>query len=198
MIKRPEPRQQVILQAPEIGRLGARVEEADETHITLALFTDADSQVELADVTVEFTSPRGLLRLRGRARKAKHDTVRLDIEGEAELSQRRGYARVDAVRPVSVMLGDEIDGISTYTLNLSENGVLLAGPDTLAVGDTVWLSLRLLEGAPAVEAQARVVRDTNEGFKGVEIERIAPRDRELIVRFVFDRQRHARQMTRDG
>lgn len=198
MIRRPELRQQVTLDAPEIGRLGARVEEAADDHVTVALFTEPGGQLELADVTLEFTTPRGLLRLRGRARPAGQDAVRLDIDGEPELRQRRGFARVDSVRPVSVVQGDDVDGIASYTLNLSGGGVLLAGPDTLAVGDTVWLSLRLFDGAPAVEAQARVVRDTGEGFKGVEIERIAPRDRELIIRFVFDRQRHARQMARDG
>jgi hypothetical protein len=199
----PDVRQIVTLDLSGLERLGARVEEVSEGALVLALFTEPSTPIQVLafkDATLEFTSPRGLVRLTGAASPNGPSELRFQLDGEAEVLQRRQFARVDAVQPVSVTLNpDAGESVDTYTINLSGNGVLLAsGADALKLGQVVWFELKLADTNEPVAASGRIVRETAEGYKGVEIDRIEPRDRELLVHFVFDRQRIARKMTRDG
>lgn len=197
----PEPRQHVTLDVPLLGRVGARVAEVEDGELLLSLYTEADDliqDVRHLGATVEFTTRRGLFRLTGLLAPGEEpDSLRFQLEGEVELVQRRQFARVDAVRPVSLSRPGS-EPIDTYTINISGGGVLIAGPSHLPLGEEIRLRLRLMEGHPPVEVAGRIVRETAEGFKGVHIDRIAPNDRELLIHYVFDRERIARKVARDG
>ena len=202
-MRKLRPKQHVTLEAGELGRLGARIEEVGDDHVTLALFVSPDRRldiVEVLDATLVLTDSRGVFRITGAVQPTpRPDTLHFELRGEAEVVQRREFARADAVRPIRVSrTTDGEDAIDTFMLNVSGGGLLIAGPDTLQPGETVWLDIKLGEPGNVVKAEATVVRTTDEGHRGVRIERIAPKDRELIVRFVFDSQRRARSVVRDA
>jgi PilZ domain-containing protein len=192
---------------PGADRYGARVLEIAEGEITLVLMLDARDPLRrgaVAEMTLEFAAPRGFVRLEGRGEVAARDLVRFRLEGSGNVLQRRDYVRVEAVRPMAVARveeeqeGDVGEWIDTLTANLSGNGVLAAGPDTLDVGDTVQLRLSLVEGEGPIEGEGRVVRIADDGRRAIAIEHLDSDGRRRLVRFIFDRERVARQRIRDG
>lgn len=186
-------------------RYGARVVELAEEEITLVLMLDARDPLRrgaVAEMTLEFAAPRGFVRLDGHGEVVARDLVRFRHEGMGNVLQRRDYVRVHAVRPMAVARVEE-DGISgewidTLTANLSGNGVLAAGPDTLDVGDAVRLRLALVEGEPPIEGEGRVVRIGDDGRRAIALEWLDGDGRRRLVRFIFDCERIARQRVRDG
>jgi PilZ domain len=198
-VKRLAPGQRVTVEGPHSGRASLCVERVAVDGVVLApLVPPERPALSREPVTVAFTAPGGVYRVAGVAtpEPGGGDRLRVLAVGELEREQRREWARVDIVRPAAVEAGDGT--VATWTLNVSAGGLLLAGPGALRVGDTVWVRLRLHEEAPPITAQGRIARETVEGYKAVLIEEIRSQDRELVVRFVFDRERHARLMARDG
>jgi hypothetical protein len=192
----------LVVPALEEGRpLSARVEDVRADSITLGLFAAPawpDGGVEGAAAHIEFASRRGVHQLEGAVDAVAGDLVRIRI-AEKRVVQRRDDVRVEAVVPVSVRLGD--DGqrtLGTYTLDVSGGGFLIAGPDTLAVGERAQLALKLPGDPEPVHALVTVVRETGAGLRAVTIDAISPRDERRLVRFVFDRERIARRMVREG
>jgi hypothetical protein len=107
--------------------------------------------------------------------------------------QRRDDVRIDLVRPVAMIPdGFKVGWLNGFTRNVSAGGVLVAGADALAAGDRLRLRFELDDEEDLVDLLARVVRaDEAWGLRGLRLERLADRDRERIVRFVFARQRRA-------
>jgi PilZ domain-containing protein len=201
----PGLRQGVRVTLPGEERYGARVIEITEQEITLVLTVDARAPLkrgDVAEMALEFAAPRGIVRLDGHGTVVARDLVRFSLDGEAAVLQRRDYVRVEAVRPMAVARV-EADGepgawIDTLTANLSGNGVLAAGPDTLEIGDAVHLRLALVEGEPPIVGEGRVVRIADDGRRAIAIEQMDGDGRRRLVRFIFDCERIARQRVRDS
>jgi hypothetical protein len=201
----PEPRQDVVLTLPGRERYGARVARVSEQEIVLVLMLDARDRLApgaVATMAVEYPAPRGLVRLEGHGAVATHDLVRFQLDGAVDVLQRRDFVRVRVVRPLALArVGpDDAPGawIDTLTVNVSGNGVLAAGPETLEIGDPVCFRLSLAEGEPPLEGRGRVTRIADAGQRGIAIEELDSDDRRQLVRFIFECERIARQRTRDG
>jgi hypothetical protein len=203
----PDAGQGVNLHLPEREPLSARavrVEvEADE--IVLVLKLDARDRLrrgEIPTMDIEFTARTGLVRLEGNGKVESHELVHFRLAGAVEVRQRRDFVRVQAVRPMAIALvrGDDTvgDWIDTLTVNLSGNGLLAAGPDTLELDDPVRFRIRIVEHEPPVEGDGTVTRITEDGRRGIRIEQLADDDRRRLVQFIFERERIARRLMRDG
>ncbi|MBX5469451.1 MAG: PilZ domain-containing protein [Thermoleophilaceae bacterium] len=199
MIRGVEERQIVTLELPGHEPIQASVEKVGEGSLVLALYIDPDNPPTLPEgpeALLRVAVPRGVYEVAGRMRwqGVGASVARFDLAGEPRLVQRRDYARVDAYIPVTVSRGEGGELRHTNTLNVSGSGVLLAGPEDLEVGDELWLAIQIAEGDPPIEARGRVMRVTEEGYKGVRIESISERDQDRLVALVFERQRRERQV----
>ena len=183
------------------SRITARVEELAEDSLVLGLFREPDVRLAGLDAMIEFIDHRGIHRLRcsleshGRER----DAIRLIPAGEVELIQRREYVRVDAHAAVDVSFEDrpDVQSIGTTTVNVSASGILLAGPSVLQMGELIGVALDTGEGEP-VRFKCRVVRETQEGFKGCHVSEIHESEQERLIRYVFQMQREAQKVKRTG
>jgi PilZ domain len=200
----PALRQDARVTLPGGERCSARVIELAEGEITLVLMLAVRNPLArgtVAEMALEFAAPRGIVRLEGHGELVARDLLRFRLEGAGNVLQRRDYVRVDVVRPMAVALvddeGEAGEWIDTLTANVSGNGVLAAGPDTLAVGDTVLLRLALVEHEEPIEGDGRVVRIADDGRRAIAIEQLHADGRRRLVRFIFDCERIARQRTRD-
>jgi c-di-GMP-binding flagellar brake protein YcgR len=112
--------------------------------------------------------------------------------------QRREAARVQLVRPVAMIPeGFKVGWLNGFTRDVSAGGILVAGADALGEGDRLRLRFELDDEDDLVDLLARVVRaDDSWGLRGLRLEGVSDVERERIVRFVFERQRHALAMLR--
>ena len=201
----PQVRQDIDLILESNERLCARVAQIADDEVVLVLMLDAQDPLQLgevAEMALEFAGPRGLVRIEGRGAVAAYDVVRLKLEGAVEVVQRRDFVRVGAVRPMALAPLDD-DGrpgswIDTLTVNVSGNGILASGPDTFPIGTPVRFRVRVAEDEPPIEGSGRVARASDEGHRGIAIEQLSDDDRRRLVAFIFERERIARRMTRDG
>lgn len=108
-------------------------------------------------------------------------------------AQRRQYVRVVRARPVTLRRGFERTAISTYSIDLSGLGILLAGPDTLQLEERVRFRLSLADDEEPVVGEATVVRLDARGYRAIRLDEISELDRRRLVRFVFDCQREDRR-----
>jgi c-di-GMP-binding flagellar brake protein YcgR len=183
----------------------ARAVGVEETTIVLVLAIEGRDPLELGEVPsmrIEFAAERGLVQLSGHGEIQARDVVRFIAEGEVEVQQRREFVRVRAVRPAAVAAVEE-DGsvgewIETLTVNLSGNGVLLAGPESLRLDAPVRFRLALVDGEPYVEGSGVIARVTGEGRRGIAIRQLDVDDHRRLVHFIFERERIARRLMRDG
>jgi hypothetical protein len=188
---RPPRAQAVVLRLPGRDDVRAYVADADEVRMTLVLAV-REQQVLAASGTpavVEYTNASGVHRLTGVTTEGRHGVVEVDRRPPAdEHIQRRQWARADAEVPVHVELRDVDSGRhATVAVNVSGGGALLDDPVGLPIGAVTRLRMQLPR--VSIEAEAEVVRETEHGEKGVRIIAISDEDREVIVRFVADRQR---------
>jgi hypothetical protein len=107
--------------------------------------------------------------------------------------QRRDSVRIELVRPVAMVPdGLRAGWLNGFTRNVSAGGVLVAGADVLERGDRLRLRFELDSEEDLLDVLARVVRaDDDLGLRGLRLEGVGERERERIVRYVFERQRHA-------
>jgi c-di-GMP-binding flagellar brake protein YcgR len=201
----PEVRQDVDLILPDRERFAARVTRLAEDEIVLVLLLDARDPLQLgevAEMAIEFAGPRGLVRIEGHGEVKAFDVVILKLAGAIEVVQRRDFVRVGAVRPMALapLDDDGEDGpwIDTLTVNVSGNGILASGPDTFEIDTRVRFRVRVVEGEPPIEGIGRVARASDAGHRGIAIEQLSDEDRRRLVAFIFERERIARRMTRDG
>ncbi len=108
-------------------------------------------------------------------------------------AQRRQYVRVARARPVTLRRGFERNAVSTYSIDLSGLGILLAGPDTLALDERVRFRLSLADDEEPVVGEATVVRLDPRGYRAIRLDEISELDRRRLVRYVFDCQREDRR-----
>ncbi len=201
----PELRQDVVLVLPNLDRYGARVTRVTPAEVVLVLMLDARGRLQqgaVAPMSIEYPGPRGLVCLEGRGTVATDDLVRFHLDGAVDVVQRRDFVRVQVVRPLALAPiqpdGSVGDWVESLTVNVSGNGVLAAGPDTLEIGDEVCFRIDVGGGEPSIEGRGRVARKADDGGRALAIEELAREQRQRLVRFIFERERIARQRTRDG
>jgi hypothetical protein len=201
----PELRQDVVLTLPNRMQYQARVSRVTDEEIVLVLLLNARNPLtpgEVKQMAVEYGGARGLVRLEGRATVATFDLVRFRLDGAVDVLQRRDFVRVRVVRPLAIAsVGEDDepgDWVDTLTVNVSGNGLLAAGPDTLEVGEPVAFRLRATDDEPPIAGRGRVARLGDDGQRGIAIEEIDRDARRQLVRFIFEQERIARQRTRDG
>jgi hypothetical protein len=200
-VKGPGIGQAVHVIAPSGASIDARVKDAATNSFLLRLDAGESDPLELlADrqVSLEFTNRRGVCRVIGDASAAPGPgALRVNATGTIELIQRRDYVRVEAFVPVTYK-PDGPDGwtATAHTLDVSGGGFRIAEAEGLRLGDMRRFRLELGEGEDDVEAVASAVREADESSFGMRFVEILERDRQRLVRWVFARERLARQIAR--
>jgi PilZ domain len=194
--------QHVRLAIPELGNVSGQVVEVADDHLVVALFLSMQTtpgEMEYEDVVLEYTAVRGLYRRPGLGRfdVGGVDTIRFLPSAEAELIQRRGFARVDVSVPVVVAVNDKVPPVLVESLDLSGSGARLQapppGPVDLELGRFVWLEISISDDDEPIQARGTVLRELEDGSKGVHFDYIPDHDRDRLVRFLFERQRLMRK-----
>jgi hypothetical protein len=191
----PERSDAVTLVRPSGERVQARVAERNGEELLVALMFRPEAPLHpgrLEGLLLEFTSPRGRVRLHGAVTLLERELLRFSDLRPAELLQEREYVRVQATRPVLVS-GSTGNSIQTFSVDLSGGGMLLAGPATLKVGERIQFRLITAQGSPPISGLGIVVRIDSQGRRAVCFEEIGEGDHRRLVRFIFECQRLARQ-----
>jgi hypothetical protein len=193
----------VIVRTPAGGRMPAKVIERGPHTLLLAIVVPIKpfSNAELDGIVVEYASPRGRVRLCGTAivdDPKEPDLLRIEGPRSVEVLQEREYVRIQSARPALVYAGGDRQEIQSYTVDVSGGGLLLAGPDTLQVGDTISFRVTITPGVAPVSGTGRVVRIDSSGRRAVSFEEISDLDRRRLVRFIFECQRAERRRGLQG
>jgi hypothetical protein len=166
--------------------------------VVLVVLVNLDDERESDSVEaakLEYTSRRGLIKLRGEAVFEDPSLIRFHPDGDAEILQRRDFVRVHTPHPVTVE--SEIEGRRrVHTVDLSGGGMLLSDDETLAVDQTIRFTISVVTTELPIEGIARVVRVREDGKRALMFEQIAEHDRQRLIRFVFECMRTARARTR--
>jgi c-di-GMP-binding flagellar brake protein YcgR len=193
--------QAVHVIAPSGASVDARVKDAATGSFLLRLEPAESDPLELlADkqVSLEFTNRRGVCRILGDAKSAGGGSaLRVNATGTIELIQRRDYVRVEAFVPVTYQ-PDGADGwtATAHTLDVSGGGFQIAEAEGLRLGDMLRFTLELGEGEEPVKVVSAAVREAGERVFGMRFVEILEFDRQRLVRWVFARERLARQIAR--
>jgi c-di-GMP-binding flagellar brake protein YcgR len=187
--------------APSGASIDAHVKDAGTSTLLLRLDSGEQDPVGLLsenDVSVEFTNERGVCRILGTAQAAAGGSaLRVDATGTIELVQRRDYVRVEAFVPVTYQpAGPGGWTAVAHTLDVSGGGFQIAEAEALRLGDMMRFTLELGEGEDPLQAVATAVREAGEGKFGMRFVEILERERQRLVRWVFARERLARQIAR--
>jgi hypothetical protein len=194
----PERATNVTLRTADGGSIPARVIEQSPHSLLIAITvpTRPFTPQQLAGLVLEYHSDRGRMRLHGSFAvddPTDPDLVRLLEPRSVEVLQERAYVRIRAARPVLVYTGSSGAQISSFTVDISGGGFLLACSDSLPVGDEVRFRLSLEGDGLPVTGTARVVRIDAQGRRAVSFETISDLDRRRLVRFIFECQRSERR-----
>ena len=185
------------------GWIPARVLERSPDALVIAITVRVRELTpeQLETLKVEFVSPRGRIRLRGTLASqdpASPEVITLSSPRSVEVMQEREYVRIKSARPVLVHSARDGTRVPSFTVDVSGGGLLLAGPDTLSVGDELTFQLTLTPGVTPVSGTGRVVRVDPNGRRAVEFESISDLDRRRLVRFIFECQRAERRRGLEG
>jgi len=194
----PERGQTVTL-VPHGGRgITARVLERGPDSLLVAIMVPVGPMGyrELEGLVLEFVAPQGRVRLTGTTTiedPSDPDVLRIDAPRSIEVLQEREYVRIMSARPALVYSGPGKPPVESYTVDLSGGGFLLAGPDTLKIGEEVQFQLTLTPGVLLISGTGKVVRVDAQGRRGVTFTSITELDRRRLIRFIFECQRAERQ-----
>ena len=172
------------------------VSQGDEG-ILLVMLADPGEKLDEqpSGLVLESITSRGLVRMKGTAKREQGGLVSFRITGDPEVVQRRQFVRV--IAPQRVTLDDACGSVSeTSSLNISGGGMLVTGADSLDVDTEVIFSLFLSDHEPPVKGLGRVVRAADNKQRAIVFEDISRKDRERLIHFIFDRQRAALAVTR--
>jgi hypothetical protein len=188
----------VILSTDSGGRIPARVTERGSNSVTVAIMVPIKpfSDEQLRALVIEYPDARGRVRLHGRAMvedPSEPDLLRIEDPRSIEILQQREFVRIQSARPIVVYAGRDAIEVQSYTVDLSGGGFLLAGPDSLKVGDEVKFRLALGQDMLPIAGKGEVVRIDNRGRLAVAFQDISDLDRRRLVRFIFECQRMERR-----
>ena len=107
-------------------------------------------------------------------------------------SKRRGV-RVQLIRPVAIVPESfKLGWLNGATRNVSVGGILVSGAEQLRAGDGLRLRFELDHVDDVIDIKGRVVRDDDPwGLRGVRIESSGERERERLIRYIYESQRRA-------
>lgn len=179
-------------------RWPVRVTERDGDVLMLVLLVEPEelAQQRIESSTLETTSKHGVARFQGEAVLEGHDMVRFRVLDAPTLEQRREFVRVVGPQPVVLEVSGSATINSAFAVNLSGGGMLLNGPQRLALDDHIRFRLHLDADTPPIRGKARVVRCADAEQRALVFEQITRQDRERLIHFIFDRQRIERAKTR--
>jgi hypothetical protein len=186
------------LTTPDGAQLPVRTFERGKD-VALVVIVDVDAHLEtkqLKNAVLEYTTLRGIVRLRGEAVFEDRALIRFTAQEEAEVMQRREFVRVRAPQPVTLKAEADHADRSAHTVDISGGGMLVSGAEVLGIGDTVDFAMQLGAGETAIEGIARVVRVDEDGKRALAFGRIGESDRQRLVAFVFECMRSAAARTR--
>ena len=171
-------------------------ERGEEVVLVVLVNLDDERESDSVDAArLEYTSRRGLIKLRGEAVFEDPSLIRFHPDGDAEVLQRRDFVRVHT--PHTVTVESETEGRRrVHTVDLSGGGMLLADDETLGVDQTIRFAISIVTTEVPIEGIARVVRIREDGKRALMFEQIAEHDRQRLIRFVFECMRTARARTR--
>jgi c-di-GMP-binding flagellar brake protein YcgR len=185
-----------MLRMPHIGGLPATVERSEPGGLVVVLAVADNRVARLSgqEVAVEATTARGIQRFTGALQLTPNrpELLRVAIEREGERIQRREWARVEAVVPITVIvIEDSSAGGRTNTLNVSGGGVLISDPWRLALGIDVRVEIEPAPDSPPIRALGRVVREAATDQKGIRIDDMSREDEDRLIKFIRERERAA-------
>jgi len=172
------------------SQLPVRVAQRAGDVILLVLMLRAGDDLSATDpkpARLEYSTSRGLMRLRGQALRQDADLVRFDVDEKPDVLQRRDFVRVPVAQPVKIRIGESGELLDAYALDVSGGGMLLRAPRRLEIGDQIHFLLEIATGQKPVEGCGRVVRAPGGDLRGVVFQQLAERER--LIRFIFERQR---------
>jgi len=194
----PDRGEPVIVATSTGGHMPARVAElkGDTLLVAISVPIKPFSARDLDGMQVLFNNEHGRIRLSGEFSvedPSEPGVLRVRHPRSIEVLQERQYVRIKSARPVIVYrAGDEME-VTSFSVDLSGGGILLAGPDNLKAGDEVRFSLSIQPGYASVTGKGRVVRCDEQGRNAVCFEQISDFDRRRLVRFIFECQRQERR-----
>jgi hypothetical protein len=194
-LKLPKRSATVTLVRDSGERIQARVAERDEDSLLVGVMFRTErplNQGSLDDVVLEYASGRGRVRLRGTVTLEDRDLLRFRELCSVEVLQEREYVRVQATRPVMVCTGSQ-GTVRSYSVDLSGGGMLLAGPNTLKIGERVDFRLTTTPGSTPIAGSGTVVRTDSRGHRAICFDNIGEGDHRRLVRFIFECQRAERR-----
>lgn len=185
----------VTLICPSGEEIPARVSErGPRTLLIFAMFAaDSPFAGQLEGIALEFPSPRGMVRLTGTVTEEDSDLLRFSDLYTTEVLQQREFVRINSNRPLLVYLGRDRLPVQSYTVDISGGGLLLAGPDSLEIGEDIEFQLTLASGGTPIEGMGTVVRSDVRRCRAISFSQISPGDHRRLVRFIFDSQRAERR-----
>jgi PilZ domain len=192
----PERSDAVILVRPSGERVQARVAEREGSDLLVALMFRPERPLgggDLDGLLLEFTNQRGRVRLSGAVTLEDRELVRFREVSSVEQIQQREYVRVQSTRPVLVVNGSSQGTMQTFSVDLSGGGMLLAGPNTLRVGEQIQFRLTTAPGSPPITGLGTVVRTDSQGRRAICFDEIGEGDHRRLVRFIFECQRAERR-----
>jgi hypothetical protein len=192
----PKRSDAVTIVRPSGERVQARIAECDGEQLLVALMFRAERPLDdgrLNELQLEYTNPRGRVRLRGTVTLVDRELLRFRELQAPETIQQREYVRVQSTRPVLVITGGSGGTVQTYSVDLSGGGMLLAGPSTLKVGEQVQFRLTTTKGTPPITGVGTVVRADTHGRRALCFDEIAEGEHRRLVRFIFECQRAERR-----
>jgi c-di-GMP-binding flagellar brake protein YcgR len=185
----------VMLRLPHVGALPAPVEASLPGALVVVLSVVDNRVARLAgqEVAVEATTARGIQRFTGALQltPGRAELLHIAVQGEGERIQRREWARVEAVVPVTVQGIEEKIGGTTTTLNVSGGGILVADPWRLPLGLDVRIEIQPAADAAPIRALGRVVREAATDQTGIRIDDMSREDEDRLIKFIRERERAA-------
>jgi len=193
----PERSESVTLVPKRSERIAARVLEREPDALVVAIMVPVAPlrNDQLDGLVLEFVAPRGRVRLTGTvtlADPSDPDVLRIEHPRSIEVLQEREYVRIMSARPAVVYGGPNEIPIQSYTVDVSGGGFLLAGPDSLKIGDEVEFQLTLTPGVLLIGGKGKVVRVDAQSRRAVAFTSISELDRRRLIRFIFECQRDER------
>ncbi|HWX45237.1 MAG TPA: PilZ domain-containing protein [Solirubrobacteraceae bacterium] len=200
-IELPERSDAVILVRPSGERVQARVAERHGEDLLVALMFRTERPLDdghLNELLLEFTTPRGRIRLEGEVTLEDRELVRFHEVRSLEQIQEREYVRVQATRPVQISTPSSQGTIQTFSVDISGGGILLAGPSTLKIGEQIEFRLSTAQGAAPITGVGTVVRTDSQGRRAICFDEIGEGEHRRLVRFIFECQRAERRRGLEG
>ncbi|HEY7829889.1 MAG TPA: PilZ domain-containing protein [Solirubrobacteraceae bacterium] len=195
-LKLPKRSATVTLVRDSGERIQARVAESSQDSLLVGVMFRTERPLtagSLDDIVLEYASHRGRVRVRGTVTLEDSDLLRFRDLCSVEVLQEREYVRVKATRPVMVCTGGSQGTVRSYSVDLSGGGMLLAGPNTLKIGERVEFRLTTTPGSAPITGTGTVVRTDSRGHRAVSFEQIGEGDHRRLVRFIFECQRAERR-----